>query len=817
MKMRKEGRGRAVRGLRRRGAAAWLAAGLAAGIAPAGAPLAQGGGAGVSAAVAFDIAAGPLADALDRFARQAGVSVVYDAADVRDARSPALRGSYTVPAGLQALLAGTGFQVRAGEAGYRVERARGGVAELAPVTVTGAYGAGPTEGTGAYAAGPTAAATGMDLSLRETPQSITVITRQRLDDQGLNTLGDAVTQAPGVWSAPTGGGVGGYASIYARGYRINNYQIDGLPTPSAAWSSDGLQGSHSLDTAIYDSVTVVRGATGLLSGAGDPAGSISLARKRPTDAFQGALSQSLGTWDRRRTVADAGGPLNEAGTLRGRVVGAYDEGGSWQDRYHYDTRVAYGVLEADLGPRTMLTLALEYNEQNGRGAGAYTGFDTAFTDGTRTPFSRHDNALTDWSRYRNRHTSVALDLEHRFNEDWQARVAYSHGRYRERYKSAYAGVAQPDPDGFSDLMIRSTEQESTVDALQFQLNGRYTLWGREHDLIAGWNGYTSRVRDPAFGNIWDAARVQTLDWDGNYPEPDWSAIESPGSSTKTTQSGAWLATRLRPTERLSLIVGTRWSNWKVREKDIESGEVVDDRRERDVFTPYAGIVYDLTDRLSAYASYTEIFNPQSYEDREGRILDPEEGKNYEIGLKGEWLDGRLNASVAAFEVRKENLAVEDGNNLTPTGDQAYVGADNTKGRGWEVEIAGELARGWQMQGGYTYMVTRDRDGQRLNADQPRHLFKLFTTWTPPSLNRLTVGGGVVWQSKIYADGDPALRHIYTQKGYAVVNLMGRYAFNDHLSLLVNVNNVFDKSYRTDTSRHDYGPPRSLYATLRYQF
>jgi len=819
MEMREEARTRAARPrLCRDGFAVALAAVLAGSLAPSRAALAQDSSAAAPAAVAFDIAEGPVADALDRFARQAGVSVAYDAAGMRGIRSQALRGRYTVPEGLQALLAGTGLRARASSAGYRVEPLRGGdVAALAPVEVTGRRMGEATEGTGSYTTGATSAATGLGLSLRETPQSVTVITRQRLDDQALNSLGRAVTQAPGVLSNPTGAGVGGYASIYARGFQLKSYQIDGLVTPTDAWSSNGLQGNSSLDTAIYDSITVVRGAAGLLAGAGDPAGSVSLTRKRPTEDFQASLAQSLGSWDQRRTVADVGGPLNEAGTLRARVVGAYDEGGSWQDRYGYTRHVAYGVLEADLSERTMLTLAFERTGQNGHGAGAYTGFDMAFSDGTRTPFSRHDNALTDWSRYRNRHTGASLGLEHRFSADWQAKLLYSHNKYHERYKSGYAGVGVPDPDGFSDLSFRSTEQDTRVDALQAQVNGRYTLWGRRHDLVVGINGSSSRVRDPAFGNDWEADRVQTLTWQGKYPEPDWDALESPGSSTKTTQSGMWLATRLRATDRLSLIAGTRWSNWKIHEKDMETGEVYDARKEHGVFTPYAGLVYDFAEQYSAYASYTEIFNPQSYQDADGRTLDPEEGKNYELGLKGEWLDGRLNASLAAFEVRKDNLAVQDGNRLTPTGDQAYAATDHTKGRGFELEIAGELAPGWHVQGGYTRMVTRDSDGNRLNADLPKHLFKLFATWTPAGLNRLTLGGGVTWQSKIYADWDPAFRHIYTQKSYAVVYLMGRYAFNDHLSLLVNVDNVFDRSYRTDTSRHDYGPPRNIYATLKYQF
>ncbi|MFT4193096.1 TonB-dependent receptor domain-containing protein [Ottowia sp.] len=123
-----------------------------------------------------------------------------------------------------------------------------------------------------------------------------------------------------------------------------------------------------------------------------------------------------------------------------------------------------------------------------------------------------------------------------------------------------------------------------------------------------------------------------------------------------------------------------------------------------------------------------------------------------------------------------------------------------------------------MQGGYTRVLTKDSSGNRLNGDQPKHQFKLYTSWTPASLNRLTVGGGVTWESSTYADWvDESWRSLYTQKSYAVVNLMARYAFSKQLTLTVNLNNVFDKVYRTEVSSHNYGAPRNFMATLQYKF
>ncbi|MDR1647170.1 MAG: TonB-dependent receptor, partial [Zoogloeaceae bacterium] len=150
--------------------------------------------------------------------------------------------------------------------------------------------------------------------------------------------------------------------------------------------------------------------------------------------------------------------------------------------------------------------------------------------------------------------------------------------------------------------------------------------------------------------------------------------------------------------------------------------------------------------------------------------------------------------------------------------QAYTAANGTKGRGWEVELSGELTRGWQLQGGYSRIVTRDREGARLNAGTiPKHQWKLFSTYTPPGFSRLTIGGGALWQSEIYDASVPAYRKARTQKAYSVVNLMARYLATDHLSLTATLDNVFDKTYRTHASRHEYGPPRNFMLTARYQF
>ncbi|MFT3779849.1 MAG: TonB-dependent siderophore receptor [Ottowia sp.] len=805
------------------------------GLLPGSAAHAQSAGPAASAAArTFDIPAGPLGASLAAFARQSGLLLSFDPALTQGLTAPALGGSHAPLAALDRLLAGSGLEaVPTPSGGYLLRRraeARAPTAEaatgatLAEVTVRdSALRDGITEGSGSFTTRSTSAATGMNLSLRETPQSVTVITRERMDEQGLKSLDTALSEVPGIYVSTTGTQVGGHLGIFARGYEITSYQVDDLTA--------GLGGYdvHSFDTAVYDSITAVRGATGLLTGSGNPGARVVLTRKRPTRDFQASLSQSLGRWSQRRTVGDVSGPLNQAGTLRGRFVAAYDEGQSWVDRYRANKSVAYGVLEADLTSKTLVSLALQHGRTSGRAAGWGNGFDLTFGDGSLVPASRSQNTLPDSSRYSTEHTMLTARIEHQFNDNWRGQLSYGHSLtdWFGRRGDLQVG-ANADASMTMDRIDWRTVKPYRVRDLAGKLEGQYELFGRRNDLVAGFRVMDSFDRSDGGG--WTAPTVPFSQWRGDLPlidpaGPGVSNMYMSDYSVRTEQAGLYAATRLRPADKLSVILGGRWSYWKTRTEEYPNSSsydpgnpVSDDRRQRGVFTPYAGVVYDLSGNLSAYASYTEIFNPQSAKDVTGKLLDPEQGRNFEWGLKGAWLDGRLNASVAMFEVRKDNLAVVDGSNQTPDGSQAYVAQDNTKGRGWELEVSGELARGWQAQAGYTRVVTRGSDGARLSTFIPIHMFKLFTSYRVPGVPGLTLGGGVVWQSKWFPDWkDESLWPIYTQKPYAVVNLIAAYAINRHWSLTVNLNNVFDKSYRTAYFKHVYGAPRNLYATLKYRF
>ena len=225
-----------------------------------------------------------------------------------------------------------------------------------------------------------------------------------------------------------------------------------------------------------------------------------------------------------------------------------------------------------------------------------------------------------------------------------------------------------------------------------------------------------------------------------------------------------------------------------------------------------------------YASYTSIFKPQTYRNQNGQTLAPREGDNYELGLKSEYFNGRLNSAIAVYESRQNNLATPDGTIIgteTPAS-RAVAGA---KTRGIDMELSGEILPDWNMNASYNHSVTKDADNERINTYIPSDMFKLWTTYKlSGDLDRLTVGGGVNWQSGIHFSATPSQigRTVKAKEDdVAVFNLMARYQLTKQWSGTVNVNNVFDKKYISslDTNFNSmyYGDPRNLMFSTRYDF
>ncbi len=773
----------------------------------------------VSQAVRFDIPAQPLASAISAFMRASDWDVGFTSSAVAGKRSTAVSGSMQPTQALDALLAGTG--IRASISGPSTAAlvvqttseapATNGETVLSTITVQG-QGA-VTEGTGAYTADWMRTANGLAISQKDTPQSTSVVTRQMMEDRGENSIKDVLENATGV---TTNQFETDRFNFYSRGFVIDNYQFDGVPTTLDATYQ---YGDGVADTVIYDHVEVVRGATGLLTSVGEPGASINFIRKRPTHEFQGSITGMAGTNQNYRTELDLSGPLNADGSVRGRFVGALQTKEDTIDFYSTDKNVFYGVVEADLTDATTVTLGASRQNTDAEGTmwGGLPAFDS---NGDLIDWPKGAGLGTDWTGWETIATDVFATIDHTFDNGWEAHVSYS---YQSNDFDAPLLYLMGNPDPVTGLGLTTLGAhfigEREQHALNARLNGDYELFGRTHEFVVG----ASASR--ATGNVYRYAPVGVMaavgnifEWDGSYPEPVWDTSPMATWDTEVRQAAVFGATRIHATDELAITLGARINYWDGFNDNTYNFY---EYKFSGIVSPYAGITYDLNDNLTAYASYTSIYKPQQYEDINGNYLDPVYGHNYEVGLKGSFFEDRLKASVAVFQTNQKDLAEYVGYDAG-SGRSYYRSIDGTTTKGIEFEVAGEVADGWNVFGGFTYRSSKDNLGAKVQTFQPQSVLKVGTTYRlPGAWDAVTVGGSMRWQSKTenvgYYSSAPSS---ITQDSYAVVDLMMSYKFDEQTTLKLNVNNVFDERYYRTMGFYDsvfYGDGRSGTLTLKRTF
>lgn len=667
------------------------------------------------------------------------------------------------------------------------------------------FDAGTTQGTGSLTTSSTAAATGLPLSLRDTPQSVTVVTQQQIQDQNILTLEQALHNVVGVTVTNRDSE---RAYFYSRGFAIDNVQYDGVPTAL----SSSFYGGTTTDPILYDRIEIVRGATGLLTGAGNPGASINLVRKRAdSKTLTGEASVSLGSWNQRRATFDLSTPLTEDGRIRARFVGMAQSTNAQLDFYHSNKRAFLATVEADLTPSTTLTVGYDYQEVKSTGV-TWSGLPELFSDGTRTDWPTSKTMGTPWTYWNTTNQTAYVNLEKRFDNGWKAKANFAHhvNSFDAVIQYLYGNINKTTGEGLSLWQGRygSDIQQNSLD---LQATGPFRLLGRRHELVVGLNGSESSefatnytLHSTAAGNFYN--------WDGSLAEPDWGT-GAKGGKDRTRQLGLYGAFRLSITDRLKLILGARESGWR--------DDTISASRRHTAFTPYTGAIYDVTEDYSVYASYTSIFQPQNYRDVNAQYLSPVTGKSYEVGVKGEHFGGRLNTSLGLFRIDQDNVATRDGTNLVAgSSDYAYVGTKGVTSRGFEAQVSGAPMEDWNVTAGISRTIARQASGAPYNTDLPTTEIRLFTTYRlPGALHALTIGAGFNWQNRVYSTITTTLagKVMFVQKPVGIASLMARYDFTPKVSLQVNINNVFDRKYYTYVAAQGtYGNRANGMATLTFK-
>lgn len=801
--------------------------------------------------VAVDIAAQPLDQALIALGQQTGLQMVYSPDLVGGKRAPKVSGTMEPDQALAQLLEGAGLT-------YRIENnsvllistdtsdVGAGALVIGETTIMGQGMGQATENTGSYTPGLTSVGSKSPTSLKETPQSVSVITRQVIEDRQFTDINDAMKAVPGVTVQSNTFRI---QDFYSRGFPIQNIQLDGAAPMALGTTAGSFYASNIYDIAEFDHVEVLRGASALFGGTGDPGGIINLVRKRPLDFYQLKFTASAGSWDNYRSELDVTGPLGFDGKLRGRMVVAYQDRQYFVDNRATDKPFFYGVLEADVTDDTMLTAGLRFNKVHETGTASAV---PRYSNGADLGLPRHTGLSTTWAYADGFSREYFAKIDHRLNDDWKLNLSYTniYDTITTNNATTLGSVNPVTGTGVTRYGTYNT-QWSEQNLWDVNVSGDFSMFGLDHRLVVGgdyqeidsrWRGTGRFTTAGGPVNVFDP---DSTPWDDPGARPVISRDYKPNSQT---QYGLYSSLRLQLAEPLHLIVGARAQRYKF-DQTYQTADATGstwtqqsrvDMREPTKVTPFGGIVYDLTDEWAAYASYAEIFKPQQNllagPATSGSTLDPMTGKTYETGIKGELFGGAVNTSIALYYTKREDQAVQDPNyplsQVAFGGNCCYVNGGETISKGIDMEISGEILPEWMMMASYTLNINKNRDtGSALSTVTPKHMAKLFTTYRLPGvLNDFRVGGGVDIQSATKVSGTAAtydsLGNVvqsdvpfeYQQSGYAIWNAMVDYRIDEHWNVTLNGNNLFDKKYYqtvgTSTYGNYYGDPRNFMLTVR---
>ncbi|HEY9249131.1 MAG TPA: TonB-dependent siderophore receptor [Rariglobus sp.] len=666
---------------------------------------------------------------------------------------------------------------------------------------------------------PAVSSTRLPLTVRETPQSISTVSRTTLEEQNLFSIDDVLRNVTGVHAAfydterPL---------YFARGFQITDFQVDGIPTYSGSTNQE-------YDTALYENITVIRGANGLVTGAGMPSATVDLHRKRPQKNFGASVSGTVGSWDLYRSEADVNLPLSKDGRFRSRFVAVGETTDSFLDRYSDETTAWLASFEGDLTATT--TVGAGYQRQTNDPESPTWGVIPRFAaDGSLAHLPRSTNFSTDWTKWERNTGTAFVNLDQKLGENWNFRGAYNRteGDYE---RLAVYSTGNPDTATGSGLYLRAgaNKTEDVRDNIDLYLSGKFTAFDREHDLVFGWNSDRLESNAAVLSGTtgWSYVIPDYRTYNGNAPAP---VIVDTGADrvTYTRQSGFYGTARLRPLDPLAFILGARVSTWETYTDSFNaSGAYTGRSGVADVsseITPYTGFVYDITKTLAAYASYTETFKPQTQKDKNNDILTPAIGSNAELGIKAQLLEKRLDLTAAVFETKQDNFAIVDASqpaNSLPDGSTPYIAVDGTVSRGAEVDLNASITDDWTASLGYSNVNTRRNAADLTYANVPEHLVRFSTRYRlPGDWRRLSIGAGVNWQGVQTGSvtTHPTTNPVrVTQDSFALLNLFATYRFTDHLTATLSVRNVTDKTYWATLDYPNYGEPRSAQLTVRWTY
>ncbi|WP_317847929.1 TonB-dependent siderophore receptor [Pseudomonas sp. HTZ2] len=658
-----------------------------------------------------------------------------------------------------------------------------------------------------YMATRSASATRTDTALHETPQSISVVPSDVLQDTAATRLQDGLDYAGGVGRANNFGGQG-LTTFTVRGFTTGEYYRNGFPINRGY--------PNAPDANTVERLEILRGPATSLYGRGDPGGTFNVVSKQPLADPKVTLGSQFDDQGMHRATLDATGPLDEEGRLAYRLNVLGEGGETFRDDVQTERYDVAPVLSWQVNDTTRIVFEGDFMRNNhplDRGLTRFANQRDRASRDTNVWEKGSDNLL------HNDNNMAQLRFEHQLNEDWTLGGGMQWLDGTLKGNAVEANELQADGRtlgrNFSYRKLQWTDRD-----YQLNLTGHFETAGYAHTLLTGIEyedyDYQSIIRRSAKGST--AYPIDLFDPVLGQPRPALTRTTTDDKENLKTWA-AFIQDQVALTDRLKALAGLRFERFEHQYDNYLPG-AADWTAADNAVTPRLGLMYDLTDTLAVYANTARSFKPNSGASRQGQGFDPEKGKSYEVGVKWEALDRQLSVDAAIYHIVKENVLANDP--LDPTGTYK-VAAGKVRSRGLDITVAGNLTPEWRMIGGYAYVdaeVTKDTSlptGTRL-ANIPRNSFSLLNTYEfqDGGLKGLGLGMGVKYVDDRAGQTAP---QTYTMEQYTVVDLLSFYQVNEHVRLNLDLKNLFNKEY-DEGAFNNYvypGAPRTVQAGVSYTF
>ncbi|NOS76055.1 MAG: TonB-dependent receptor, partial [Methyloglobulus sp.] len=785
--------------------------------------------------------AGTLNEALTDFADKSDIKLVYNADLVRGIKSPPLNGRVSVVQGFNTLLKGSNLNYRmVGNNTVVIEHKPkaqpaepkpnsgdvGGETTLEKVTVEADAGYDPDWVKDPYNQDyvlPNATSgTKTDTPIMETPLNVQVISKQVLKDQQVINLGQALKNVSGVTTSNNPGSFaqGNEQILFLRGFESQTFFRNGFRLQ---------QGAASRAMANVESVEVLKGSAAILYGLVEPGGMVNVITKQPLATPYYGLTQQFGSYDLYRTTIDATAPLTKNKDLLYRMNMSYENSGSFRQFVDKEDVFVSPVLKWIISPRTQATFEMEYNHQ-------HIGQTQGFIPAPKGNFITIPRSLN-YGEYSPATTETifgSFNWSHQFNDDWSIKHSLSINQ-----QEIISASVRPESINFAGNTVQRVLYDDKFNYNTYSTNldliGHFDTFGLHHTLLFGGDYYRLDTL-----NI--DAQLSTSDIALNNPvhpgtpfTPQSLFIQNP---TKTDQYGLYVQEQIKLPYGFQVMGGIRYqyihsgSTYNTQSPD---GATSDSNAEtHDAVTPRVGILWQPKSWLSLYANYVESFGANTPGARlaSGEPVPPTGAEQYEGGIKTEFFNGRLRATLAYYDLTKTNIA-----NALPFPPNVYSLTGAARSRGPEIDIQGEILPGWNLIGTYTNMETRVLKASDTSGFSPlegsrlwgvsRNVGSLWSTYEVQNgdFKGFKFGSGVTLR-----DGQTGCcsKPASSIPGYATVDLLAAYSREigkAKVTAQLNVNNLLDKHYFSSHQLYrdfnegyvEYGQPRTFMGSITVQY